>query len=145
MVMAILIIPLVTLRMMIQLQLITVEFVDLVLNLYLSPSGPNDDKQYSINDNTCEYYTNEDNQSFRSKPFSVLKRKKDDRMNEYLNIIKPLNINFPLSLYRRLGLTLVLRKGGGFLQPLPLSFFFQQRFCFWFVLFCFVLTAFFEQ
>ena len=142
MVMAILIIPLLTLRMMIQLQLITVEFVDPVLNLYLSPSGPNDDKQYSINDNTCEYYTNEEfNQSFRSKPFSVSKRKKDDRMNEYLNIIKPLNINFPLSLYRRLGLNLVLRKGG-FLQPLPLNTFFFNSV---FVLFCFVLTAFFEQ
>ena len=70
MVMAILITPLVTLRKMIQLQLITVEFVDPVLNLYPSPSGPNDDKQYSVNNNTCECYTNEEfNQSFRSKHF----------------------------------------------------------------------------
>ena len=67
-------------------------------------------------------------------------QKKNDRMNGYLNIIKPLNINFPLSLYRRLGLTLILRKGGGSCNPFH-YFFFNNVFVF--VLFCFVSTAFF--
>ena len=66
-------------------------------NLYFNPSRLNEDNRYLINDNTCEYYT--DNEFVKSfftsqNSFSILNlnirsiSKNFGKLKEYLNIIK---------------------------------------------------------
>ena len=66
-------------------------------NLYFNPSRLNEDNQYLINDNTCEYYTdNEFVKSFvtSNNSFSILNlnirsiSRNIGKLKEYLNIIK---------------------------------------------------------